>query len=281
MRSSGFGVFITICFLVCNNIGHAESAGSITPEHGKVNTADPSTVDPGHYEIELNYGYLRATRAFNSNSDSVERGSLDERETSLVLTAGLIENWDMYFGLLFVRITDDETDPNRGSGIGDVEFGGRYRFINNETAGLEVAYTAGFVAPTGSDGNEDEIGTSQQYWSLEQAVILSKDWGQWTMNAELGYSLPFGEDSEDSDGGVTLNAAVGYQITPAIQPELELNYGKEFVAIDDDADVLSVTAGLVMPLSDSFLMKAGVVKDVSGTNADKATLYLINLKLAF
>ncbi|MBN1378048.1 MAG: transporter [Gammaproteobacteria bacterium] len=271
--------FVSAVTFYCANLSGIVCAADI--EHGKVNTGDPSTVDPGHYEIEFEYDYFKANRAFDENGNSVDRGSFHERDMALVLTVGLVENWDIYFGLPVVRIEDEDSDPNRGSGVADAEFGGRFRFINNETSHLEIAYTAGFIAPIGSDDSEDEIGTSQQYWSLEQALILSKDWERWTMNAELGYSLPFGKHRDAADGSVSLNTAIGYQITPTIQPELELNYGRDFTANETDAKVLSVTAGLVMPVNDMLLVKAGVVKDVSGTYADKTTLYLLNIKLVF
>jgi hypothetical protein len=265
---------------IASDAGGSVTMETITPEHGKINTGDPSPVDPGHYEIEMDYGYLKARRAFNERGHSSDRGLYHVRELALTLTIGLVDDWDMYFGLPVIRIEDHDSDPNRGSDIADISLGARYRFINNEGNHLEIAYTAGFIAPTGSDESENEIGTSQEFWSLEQAVILTKDWGRWTMNTELGYSYPFGHDSNDANGSVALNTAVGYQITAVIQPELELNYGKEFGGAGVDADVLAVTAGLVTPFNDTFLMKAGVVKDVSGSNVDKATHYLINLKLA-
>jgi hypothetical protein len=42
-------------------------------------------------------------------------------------------------------------------------------------------------------------------------LAVTKDWGRWTANADVGYSLPFGNRRGDARGLLTGNVALGYQ----------------------------------------------------------------------
>jgi hypothetical protein len=39
------------------------------------------------------------------------------------------------------------------------------------------------------------ISTSQEYWSVNNTLVLNKDWGHWTTGADIGYSQALGGDA--------------------------------------------------------------------------------------
>jgi len=264
-----------------------EEAG---PEHGKINTADASPVDPGHVEIEASLASTHADRFWGNNGKSHARGRAKELVLGLAATAGVAADVDVTMSGSYAWLEDDDNDfdpddgvlgPRRGHDWGDLDLSGRYRFFESEAHHLELAYIGGVTLPTGSDASRKEIGTSQEFWSFNQTLVASKDWGQWTANAAVGYSLPLGEKRQGERGSFNADAAVGYQLLPWLQPEMELNYGHDFHASEDDREILAVTAGLVMPVNDRLRVNAGVQQGLWGRNTDKVTCLLVAVKLAF
>ncbi|MDD3371439.1 MAG: transporter [Alphaproteobacteria bacterium] len=264
-------------------------AEEASPEHGKINTPDATPVDPGHAEAELSYGYAFADRLWDSGSDSHTRGYASERALGLSLTAGLVENVDISLSAGYSWLKDKENDydsdgdagPFSGSNASDLGLSARVRFYRNEALSLDAAYIGGITIPTGSRADAGEIGTSQEYWSVDQTLAASKDWGLWTGNAALGYSLPIGEERHNARGALTADIAAGYQVRPWLQPELELNYSQNFTAHEENPESLALTAGLVMPLTERVRINAGVQQSLWGRNADMGTTLSLAVKLAF
>ena len=58
---------------------------------------------------------------------------------------------------------------------------------------------------------------------------------------------------------------------------MELNYAHDFVSEGDDADVLAVTAGVIMPLGANWRVDAGVQIGVAGRNADRGVTAMLSL----
>jgi len=268
----------------------ARAEEEISVEHGKINTADASPVDPGHFEIEPSFSYTRAKHFWDNDGHSQVRGLMHEEDVGLSVTAGLFENMDINIigGYSWVKDADNDFDeddgiigPTTGHDFGDLGFSGRYRFFNNEAKRLEIAYIAGVTIPTGSDSDRDAIGTSQEFWSLDQTLVASKDWDRWTVNVDVGYALPIGNKREDARGPLNADIALGYQVLPWLQPEVELNYGLDFVENSEDAQVLAATVGLVMPINDLLRLNLGVQKALWGENADEATTLVTTVMFAF
>lgn len=271
-------VFVLLAGLLCV----AEEPAECTPEHGKLGTADASPVDPGQVEVELGYGLSRSKRFWDNSRDSQERGEAREQALGLALTFGVVDNIDVGVGLDYLWVRDDDNVfPTTGDDIGDLSINGRWRFLTLDEYALEVAWITGFTIPTGSDGSDRELGTSQEFWSWDNTLALSKDWGRWTANGDIGYSLPFGGDRQDARGTFTANIAVGYQVLDWLQPELELNYAWDVVRRDADSESLTVTAGLVMPFTETLCVTTGVQQGVWGRNCDRLTSYMICIKLAY
>lgn len=287
------------CLLVPIQVSAAPAAGSATGremsqdmavEHGKINTAAASPVDPGHYEIEPTFTSTWATRYWNGSGDSQSRGRLRAQKLGLSVTSGVVEDIDITVRGGYSWLKDNENDfdvndnvmgPSTGNNFSDLAVSGRYRLYKDRQRHLEIAYIAGLTIPTGSSSDWDEIGTSQEFWSIDQKLVATRDWGYWTINGDIGVTLPIGDKRENHRGLITADLALGYQILPWLQPEVELNYGQNCLRDEADARALAVTAGVVMPLNHSLRVNLGVQQAVWGENADKSTTLLAAVKFAY
>lgn len=269
---------------------HARAAeDSLAIEHGKINTADASPVDPGHFEIEPSFSATSSKRYWDNSGNSHGRGLYREHNLGLSATAGVVDNLDVNISTGYSWLKDNENDfddyeellgPFRGDDFTDLEVSGRYRFYKNDEQHLEIAYIAGMTIPTGSNSDRDEIGTSQEFWSFNQTLVMTKDWGRWTFNGDLGFALPIGNKRENARGTWNADIAVGYQVLPWLQPEVELNYSQDLLENADNAQVLAVTAGLVMPINETLRVNVGVQQGLWGENTDKATTFVTAAKFA-
>jgi len=266
------------------------TAVEIGIEHGKINTADASPVDPGHYEIEASFSFTGAKQFWDASGHTHDRGLFQEQNIGLSFRAGLVDNFDIAVSGAYSWLKDEDNNfdedagmvgPSTGDGVTDIEVSGRYRFYNNAERHLEIAYIAGVSIPTGNNSDRDGIGTSQGFWSFNQTLVASKDWERWTLNGDIGFSLPIGNKRENARGLFSIDLALGYQILPWLQPELELNYSHDYLADTDHAQMLAMTAGLVMPINETLRMNIGVQQGVWGENADKATSLCATVKFAF
>lgn len=258
-------------------------------EHEKINTADATTVDPGRFKMEGAFGYGSSDMTFNDNGTAHSSGFASKHELALGLTAGLVKNLDVTIKMGYDWLENKGYDydgdgirgPKTGSGFGDLDMSARYRFYQNSAENTEVAYIGGFTTPTGTDSDNSELGTSQGYWTFNNMLAGSKDWGKWTANADIGFNLPFGEDKGNERGTILLDLAGGYQVLPWLQPELEMNYRQDMLAHEDNLEKLSMTAGLIMPVRKNLLIKTGIQQDIFGRNAAVATSYTLSAKMSF
>lgn len=281
-------VLIGLLTIAYPKLAQADKTG-FELEHGKINTPDPSVVGPGEFEFETSYGYTTATKAWDDDGHTQTRGFTREHAMGFSFTAGLIDNLDVTVdsGHSWLKDKDNDFDedgimgPETGSGFGDTSIAGRYRFLNNEEQHLEIAYVGGFTLPTGHISDEREIGSSQGYWSFDQKIVGVKDWGPWTMNADVGYALPFAGPRSGARGTFNADVAGGYHILPWLQPEVEMNYAHDILAEAGDSDILAFTTGLVMPVHERLRINLGVQQGAYGRNADKATTLFIAVKTAF
>lgn len=267
----------------------AES-NEIVIEHGKLNTADASPVDPGHFELEPSFTASRSGRSWDANGHAHGRGVFRERDFGFSFTAGLTDNADINIsgGYSWIKDNDNDFDgddkltgPFRGEDFSDLEVNGRYRFFHDDGRHLEIAYIAGAIIPTGNSADQGEIGTSQEFWSFNQTLVATRDWGCWTLNGDIGFALPIGSKRESARGTVNADLALGYQVLFWLQPEVELNYKHDFLKNEDDAQALAVTAGLVMPINNTLRVNIGIQQGMWGENADKATTLITAVKFAF
>jgi hypothetical protein len=242
-----------------------EREGEAGPEHGKLATSDASPVGAHVFEVEASY---------NPTWNLPGKGSFDHSARGaiyplgLAVTYGVVDDVDVTVGLGYATTFDSAYDydsrdavsgPAHGHGFTDTTVSARWRFLSLEDAALDVAIVSALVMPTGADGSIDRVGLSQVYWSFENALVVSKDWGPLTADAEVGYSLPFGSERGDERGALVVNLAGGWQVLRWLQPELELNFQRSYEASPEaDGDLLCVTGGVVAPFGEGYRITAGV-----------------------
>ena len=264
--------------------GASAEVETATPEHAKINTADATPVDPGQWEVEWSYDLGRAKRSWSGGGHSQVRPLLREQTLGLAVTAGVVDNLDVSVGGGYLWLKDRDVDDSMAATSDDMaDFGlaARYRFLSDPALGLDLAYSAGLTIPADTDTSIGRICLSQQFWSLDQQLIASRDWGEWTANTALGYSLPLGNRRESARGMFTADAALGYQLRPWLQSEIEVNYCSYFFQEEENGQQLAVTGGLVMPVNETWRVNLGVQQGVWGRHADKMTSLLAAIKVAF
>jgi hypothetical protein len=137
-------------------------------------TDDPEPTETGHWEI---YAFTAGTRA-DGSFDGVAGADLNYGPLPNVqLTATL--------PIDFIR------DRGMHAGIGDVELGVKYRFINDETAGISVAIFPRVILPTASR----RFGTGRVQLLLP--VWAQKDFGPWSLFGGGGYTINPGAGNRD------------------------------------------------------------------------------------
>jgi hypothetical protein len=256
------------------------------PEHGKLNTSDASPVGARVTEVELSYGPSWNLRG-GGDFDRSARGGVYPFGVSV--TYGIIDDIDVSVAFGYATIYDSAHDngdgtsgPAHGHGFTDTTAGVRWRLLSSPGYGLDLAVKSDLVLPTGADAAPHRIGLSQVYWSFENALVLSKDFGSFTANAEAGYSLPFGSERGDERGTFFANLAGGWQVLPWLQPELELNYEHAYeVGPDPDANCLYVTGGVVAPFGKGYRITGGVQYAVWGRHTGQSVAGTVAFKAAF
>ncbi len=250
-------------------------------EHSKLIAQDADPLGKGAWQLQFNIGYSRATRQWDPDGWAESRERSSEWINQEVLTYGVSDTLDVGLGLGYGWLADDETGLKSGRGISDLALSGKWRFYENEDWGVAFAYVPTLTIPTGKETTSERLGPSQEFWSLDTRFAVVKDWSErWSTNVDAGYTAAFGERDE-ARGSFSANGAVGYRLFPLLQPEVELNYSHDFVHRDDDADLIAVTVGAEMPISDRLCVRAGVQRAIAGRNTDAATTFLLSVDLNF
>jgi len=258
-----------------------QCAAAPAPEHGKAATADASPVDPGVLEVELGYAPVwnehGGVAGFHLAENAFAHGFGGTLTYGVV--AGLDVNLSTGFGTVYDRTARlaDPAAPVDGAGATDIGVGARFRFLQLPEHALELAVTADATIPTGTSAGPHRLGLSQEFWSARGALVATKDWGAFTANGEVAWATPFSGDAGGLRSVAQVNAAVGWQVTSWLQPELELNYQ---AAIGPGSQVLTATAGVVAPFGAGNRVVAAVQHAVWGQNATQTSGAILAFKTA-
>lgn len=190
-------------------------------------TDDPEPTATGHWEI---YAPLLEAEG---------RGSDFEGSTGVELNYGAAANLQLTLDLP-IAYSHHHTAWHWGAG--DIDLSAKYRFFDDEGAGLQVAVFPGISVPSGSNG----MGAGRVTALLP--LWLQKDSGPWTMFGGGGYAINpgvgkrdywsggvavarhFGErlfvgmeadrrgaDAQDSDASTSLGLGAIYQLNPPLR----------------------------------------------------------------
>jgi hypothetical protein len=158
-------------------------------------TDDPDTPDKGHFEINVAHQYTLTRDEQSANLPSVE------------VNYGLTSNLELH---IFVPLAFNH--PRGGgsvAGLGDVELGVKYRFIDEDDDGWRpaIAFAPAIQVPTGNANRALGSGQTQAFLP----IWMSKDIGKFTVFGGGGYQINPGPENRNywlAGVGVT------YEINP-------------------------------------------------------------------
>jgi len=260
--------------------GELPVARDETPvEHGKAFTGDATPVEPGHVEIELAYA-----PAWWATAGAVDRQAGEQHPVVAALGIGLLRDLDLRLAVAWAMVHATPGLPGapvHGAGLADAALAVRWRFLSLADPAIDLAVAAAVTVPTGTSTTPERLGTSRESWSLGGALLASADWGRFTLGAELGFSAPLAPRESNDVGLLVCNVAVGYQLLPWLQPEIELNYQHE-VELGEERDerVLWATAALLVPLDGVRLLVGGRLP-VWSRDAAAGPMATASVKVAF
>lgn len=140
------------------------------------------------------------------------------------------------------RVEDGATGLAPGSGPTDVVLSAKWRFLEDASRHLALAFTPALTIPTGARSSEQFLRPGQKFWSLDRRFAVVKDWSpRWNTNL-----------------------AVGYVLVPWFQPQVELNYGHDPARVASDTDLFAVTVGAVAPISDGLGARPRIQQGAAG-----------------
>ena len=231
------------------------------PEHCKLATTEATPIEAHAVALEASY----APNWDLHGVGSFERSDGGYTHTfGFAITYGIANDFDAtvsfgYATAYAAGFGGSASGSIRGHGLTDTTVHTRWRFLGGRDLGLDVAIRSGFVIPTGASVSADSLWLSQGYWSFDNALLASKDFGAFTVDVEVGYSLPFGAQRQEQRGTLFGNLAGGWEVFTWLQPEVELNYEHSYTAGGTEgSDVLAVTGGFVVPFGEDRLISVGM-----------------------
>ena len=290
-------IFLIALFLVTTRYALSEANDRARAQ--KLNTESATVVESGAFELDVSYLYLdqigTSSGAYNNSfgTTSQARSKMRYHQGMLAFTYGLMDKMDVTARIGWADIRDREYPyaDKSGSGITDLDIDVKYLFYQDEL-GLTLGYVAGIGIPIGKHSHTGHLNIGKNYWSLNQQLVLTKHIDdQWTMNADVGYRLPFGRTRDayspefgrrmdNTRGTLDGNLALGFTGIDFIQPVVEANYAHEWLSSASDSDRMAFTVGAIVPL-EKHRLRIGVQRDFWGRNATKAYTVNAGLTLAF
>ncbi len=173
-------------------------------------TDDPEPVDYRHWEA-----YLFASGDRTDGGDAVNGPAVE-------LNYGVRPDTQLHLVVPLASFTP--AGGATASGLGDTEFGVKYRFIHETASSPQVGIFPMAELPTGSA--DRGLGNGRTWFRLP--LWLQKSWGPWTTYGGGGYAL-------NSAPGQRDHAFGGWLVQRALGPRLTLG-GEIFAQAADAAD---------------------------------------------
>jgi len=316
MRSKIAGI-VAVVVVTGAVMAFSEAAAS---DHVRTETLVTESAVPvamGEVDVEFGLVYSKANDGkrgrWSNNWSRSRRDSLRMYEWQLKATMGITPDTDISLSTGWVDMYDrrmgnwvwnkeGDTSSNHGRGMDDLTVAVRQRLLDE--GGLSVAYIPGLTIPTGRHTNisRERFGPGQHYWSFDQRIAATQEIEDIVVNADVGYSLPFGRSrkgyerdwgmhtdwnardhrkSDPSERGVLdANAGVVYAEGP-LRPLVELNYAHRWISRGHDSDQLHATVGSIITMDDQARVKVGYQHPVAGRNAARTRRFLLSMAYAF
>lgn len=188
-----------------------------SPAFGMV-TDDPGTVAPKSVQIELTADYAKSAEG-------------KETLAGLALKTGILESLEI--GVNAPIVISDPDAGEKESGIGDVQAGLKYRFLEAAGARPALALTAGLTIPTGD--KDKGLGSGKSDFSA--ALVGGFDLKPVSFFFNLGYGRL---NSADKDAGekqdiLSASAAAVWAVTEPLALNVEILYQSKGAEGEDDS----------------------------------------------
>ena len=162
-------------------------------------TDDPEPTETGHWEIYA--PFIEGDGQHNSFQGA----------TGVELNYGAVRDLQITVGL---PVDFSHDDNGWRSGAGDLAFSAKYRFYNNEAAGLQIAVFPGMTVPTGTNG----MGAGTVTGLLP--VWIQKDQGPWSIFGGGGYAINPGAGNRNFwTGGLAVTRKFGERLVLGAEVE--------------------------------------------------------------
>lgn len=249
-------------------------------DHSKLVAQDADTLGKGVWQVQFNSSLSRSRGQWDLHGRDADSARAAEDLTGMVITLGVTRALDIGVEFGYSWLHDPEVDPSSDRGIGDPSVIAKWRFYGSDRRGLWVAYTPALTAPAGRDGGPGEPGSGGRAWTIDNRISLVSDLTRrLTANLDVGRAADFAGGDALRWSGVSANGALGYQVTPFLQPEIELSYVRETGGGERGARTLAGTLGLVSSPSDMVSFRLGVQHSLAGRNSDRNTTVLLSLDI--
>jgi hypothetical protein len=249
-------------------------------ETAKLVTEDAFPVDAGSTELEFSYQYVTADTLHDNDGEVIARGNLEGQITVAKATHGIREGLDASIEVAWWDLIKD-ADSQLSGGIGNVTVSAKWLFYQDDEKCLAVAWIPGVTAPFARDTLNETLVPGQDYWSINNLLVLTCVIGGFNLNVDVGHFLALGNDRGDQRSEFIGDIAVGRQLNSGLQLEAELNYGHATVSRGNGSVNFAITVGAIMNVSDSMRIDVGLQQVLDGRNADKTTIWLANLSKTF
>ena len=244
------------------------------PELAKAATEDAGTVEAGGWEFAVGAATAWSTQLWDAAGTTADRGgTARENSIEVGLKYGLIDHLDIGVTVGWAGATDQAAsaagESDSGSGPTDMDLGGKWRFLSMENDCFAMALTAGAVAPMGRGTDEDKIAVASRDWSLRGGVVATGWVDLVAYSTALELVRPLGETADETRYELAWDGALGVQVLPWLQPEIEVHYQTAKAVEGDDSSVWSGTIGLLAPL-ESCRLAVAWTRDLAGRSADQS-----------
>ena len=185
------------------------------PEASKFFTEDGTVAEKGKFELQTIYTFSTATHQFDSNSNNIDRESTNTHTLTKEITYGLLDTLEVSLDIGWAFLNDNDSNPSTGNGLTDLVLIPKWNFYTSKN-NWSFVYSPVLVIPIGDESDADEIGPGQGFWTIDQKIAVTKNWGNLTFNTDVGFALPLGEKRETYRGTLYWDGALGYQVTPLL-----------------------------------------------------------------
>ena len=249
-------------------------------ETAKLVTEDAFPVDAGDTELEFGYQYATADTLFDTDGEVIARGDLKGQIIVAKVTHGIRERLDASIEVTWRDLIED-TDNELGDGIGNITVNAKWLFYQNNEKGLAVGWVPGFTAPFAGDRVNERLAPGQDYWSINNLLVLTYVVGGFNLNVDVGHFLAIGDKRGDQRSEFIGDVAFGWQLNTWLQFQAEFNYGHASASRGNGSVNYAATIGAVMNVSDSVRIDVGLQEVVVGRNADNVTVLIANFSKTF